>query len=512
MAEVVRKSLIPFLHKRSKKKIMLVGLMVVIVCATGVYAYEQMSPQSTASVVRLHTVKRGDVTETVSASGTVRASRRISISPTSGGEAITSIRVNIGDRVKAGQVLATLDDSDARIQLQHAQANLLAAKAQWAEATKGKTAAEIKALEAKVSQAKSALDAAQNGYATQKARNDFEKAKTNLQNAQKTFQAQKTLYEEGVISKHEFEEAQSSFKQAQIEYNNAQLQHNQTQGEANSSLEQARAAYESAVAEWNDAKSGPDTATVQSAQAALVKAEAEWQAQQKAVNDLTVKAPMDGVIVQINGNVGEVPSSPFIVMDNSDADNLEVLAKISESDIGKVKEGLSAIFTSISFDNKEFAGKVKLVYPEATTDSGVTTYDVLLSIENKDKLLKTGMSVNVNIKVGTHQNVLVVPTAALKSQNGKDGVYLVSKSKADQSAREGKSDVPYRFQPVTIGYFSSDMVEITSGLKEGDQVVLTLNQSSASSNQGQRNGMGGFPGFGGPGGMGGLGGGMRGRQ
>jgi HlyD family secretion protein len=520
VSEYAKGNLALFLPRKNKKQIMWIGLIAVLLCGAGIFAYQKwMSPQSAASIMRLETVKRGNVTETVSASGTVQASKRISVSSASGDTVIKSINVKIGDRVKAGQVLATLDDSEASIQVKNAEANLLSAKAHLAEVKKAKSAAEINALQAKVNQTKAALDAAQSGYDTKKADYDVEKAKANLQNAQKTYNIQSSLYSQGIISKSEFDQAKSSLEQAQLEYNSAVLAHNQTQAKSKSDLEQARAAYESAVAELQDAKAGPDPSAVQSAQAAVEQAEAQWQQQVQALNDLTLKAPMDGVIVQINGNVGESPSNPFIVMDNSDSGNLEVLAQISESDIGKVKAGLPATFSATSYSDQTFTGKVKLVYPEATTDSGVTTYQVLLSVDNKEGLLKTGMTVNVRIEVGTHENVLYVPAAALKNQNGKDGVYLVSaKGEAGTTrtgtAEQGKSAPRFRFQPVTIGYFSSDRVEITSGLQEGDQVVLTFeNTASSASNNSRSNGMGGFPGFGGMGGPGGgFGGGMRGNR
>jgi HlyD family secretion protein len=523
VSEYAKRNLALFLPGKNRRRVVTIGLVAVLLGGAGTFAYQKWaSSQSPASVMRVETVKRGNVTETVFASGTVQASKRVSLSASSGNAVIKSIRVNVGDRVKAGQVLAELDDSEARLQVKNAEANLLSAKAHLAEVTKPKTAAEINALQAKVNQAKAALDAAQSGYDAKKADYDVEKAKANLENAQRTYNTQSALYTQGIISKSEYEQAKSSLDQAQLEYNSAVLARSQTQAKAKSELEQARATYETAVADLQEAKAGPDSSAVQSAQAAVAQAEAQWQQQVKNLQDTTIKAPMDGVIVQINGNVGESPSNPFIIMDNSDAGNLEVLAHVSESDIGKVKAGLSASFTTSSYADQTFAGKVKLVYPEATTDSGVTTYQVLLSVDNKDGLLKTGMTVNASIVVGTHENVLYVPAAALKTQNGKDGVYLAS-AKGEAGAAQtggaaaGRNAARFRFQPVTIGYFSSDRVEITSGLQEGDQVVLTFENTAASGSSSRSNGMGGFPGFGGMGGPGGgpgggFGGGMRGNR
>ncbi|MGC5326097.1 efflux RND transporter periplasmic adaptor subunit [Brevibacillus sp. SYSU BS000544] len=519
MAELVKSNPFHGLKQKGKKKIIVIGLSVLLVSGAGVFAYQQwMAPQQTSTVMRMESVKRGDVTESIASSGTVQASKRISLSPNADeATTITAIHVKVGDEVKAGQVLATLDDAAARIQVIAAEARLLSAKAKLTEAQKAKTTAELKTLQAKVTQTKAAWDAAQKGYSTQKALTSLEKAKTSLQNAQNTYNTQKNLFEAGIISKNEWDQAKTSVEQAQLEYNAAVLENNQTQGQLQSEIEQAQAAYETAVSDLNEAKSGTDVSTIQTAQAEVEQAAADLQEKKDILNNLIVKAPIDGMIVEINGNLGEVPSQPFIVMDNSNSGNLEVLAQISESDIGKVKEGLTSTFTTNSFSDKEFKGKVTLVYPEATTDSGVTSYKVLLSVDNKDRLLKTGMSMNVNIEVGTHKDVLYVPVAALKTQNGKDGVFVSTSQSSDNPAGSEQGRMPYRFVPVTVGYYSSDKVEITSGLNEGDKIVLTMNNTSqTSTNRNQPNGMGipglGGPGMGGAGGMGGQGGSTRGNR
>ncbi|QRG70490.1 efflux RND transporter periplasmic adaptor subunit [Brevibacillus choshinensis] len=509
MAESDKKRMFFSKGRTGKTKWVALGLAVVLI-GGGVYGYRTlMTPQRAQAAFQVEKVKKGDVSETVLASGTVQASKRSSLSFADAEDAkdsISSIKVSVGDQVKAGQVLATMDDSVAQIQVTNSQANLLSAEAKLEEAQKRKTTAEMKTLQANVNQTKSELELAKQGIDSQKASNDEAKAKANLANAQKTYASQKTLYEAGAISKTEYDTAQTDLDQAQRDYQTAILTAGQTKGESTSKVEQAQAAYDTAVEALNEANEGPDASTVLTAKAAVVQAKAQLQQAQKALSAVTLKAPMDGVIVAVNGNVGEIPGSDFIIMDNSNSGALEVLAQISQSDIGKVKEGQNVTYTTTSYPDQTFAGTVKLVYPEAKTDSGVTSYDVLLSVANKEGLLKIGMTMNVTIEIGSHQNVLVVPAQALQTQNGKDGVYLYA------GASENNVGRPYRFQPVKIGYFASDSVEITEGLKEGDQIVLIANPTSASSSN-NTNRMGGIPGMGSMGGgfPGGGGSGMRGR-
>lgn len=519
--------------RTNKKRWIIVGLAVVLI-GGGVYAYQSLSTPSRAQAAfQVVNVQKGDVSETVLASGAVQASKRTSLSfsdAEDAKDAISSIKVGVGDQVKAGQVLATMDDSVAQIQVTNAQASLLSAQAKLEEAQKRKTSAEMKTLLAAVNQAKIELDQAKQSIDSQKATNDEAKAKAALQNAQKTYASQKALYEAGAISKTEYDAAQTDLDSAQRDYNTAVLTASQTKGQSGSKIEQAQAAYDTAVEAVNEANEGPDASTVLSAKAAVEQAKAQLQQAQKALNAVTLKAPMDGVIVQLNGNVGEIPGSDFIIMDNSNSGNLEVMAQISQSDIGKVKEGLKVNFTTSSYPDETFTGSVKLVYPEAKTESGVTTYDVLLSVANKDGMLKIGMNMNVSIEIGTHQNVLVVPAQALQTLNGKDGVYLytagntASTDNAENTGNSrgkggtenagntrsgssggnaGNGSRQYRFQPVKIGYFASDRVEITEGLSEGDKVVILANTATSSSTNQNSSRMGGFGG-----GIGGFGGGM----
>ncbi|WP_264175968.1 HlyD family secretion protein [Effusibacillus dendaii] len=303
----------------------------------------------------------------MTASGTVQAAKQVSLNFSGSGGEITAINVKVGDHVKAGQVLATLDDSTAKTQVKNAEANLAAEQAHLDEATQGSTPDEIAVQQANVDKAKVELDAAKN-----------------------TYNIQKNLYASGAVSKSDLDQAKNS-------------------------LDQAQASYDSAVAQLNQTKAPPKSATVQAAQAAVAQAQTQLQQQQIALDKLSLKAPMDGVITQVNGDVGEIPSNnPFMVMDDSDSGNLEVMAQISQSDIGKIQPGMNATFTTNAYSDKTFNGTVKLVYPEGTTTSSVTTYKVLLTVDNKEGLLKSGMTVNVTIDVGTHKNVLYVPAAALK--------------------------------------------------------------------------------------------------
>lgn len=514
---------------KRKKRIIMVTLAGALLCGTGIFAYSEfISPSRAASIMQTIRVQRGDVSEVVTASGTVQAAQQMTLNFPNGDDLISAIHVKIGDSVKAGQVLATMDQSAALMQVKIAEANLLSAKAGLAEKMQTKDENEMIVLQSNVTKAKASLESAKKSYDNEKALIQQDKASSNLQEAKKNVETQKRLYEAGAISKSELDQAQNSLNQAEAEFQTSSMQYSQTSDQSNNSVVQAQAAYDSALAQFNQAKAPAQESSLQAAKASVAQAEVQLQQQQLYLEKLTLKASMDGVVLQVNGHVGEAATSPFLVMDNSNAEQLGVMAQISQSDISKIKEGMEATFTIGTYNDKKFQGKVETVYPEGNTESGVTTYKVLLTVENKEGLLKPGMTLQTTIHVGTQKNVLYVPTAALREQGGKTGVLVKGKDSAatdkeleattdskDKSRDRGQNVSGYQFREVTTGLVSSNSVEITSGLEEGDQILLTMQISSSSNNRqmGQGTGMGGMPVMGGgmPSGGGGFQGGTRSR-
>ncbi|WP_232699482.1 efflux RND transporter periplasmic adaptor subunit [Brevibacillus daliensis] len=498
---------------KRKKSIIMVTLAGALLCGTGIYAYSEfVSPSRETSIMQTIPVQRGDISEVVAASGTVQAAQQMTLNFPSGDDVISAIHVKVGDSVKAGQVLATMDQTATLMQVKIAEANLLSAKASLAEKMQTKDENEILVLQSNVTKAKASLESAMKSYDNQKALLQQEKASSNLQEAKKNLETQKRLYEAGAISKSELDQAQNSLNQAGAEYQTASMQYSQTKDQSHNSVVQAQAAYDSAVAQLNQAKAPAQESSVQAAKASVTQAEVQLKQQQLHLEKLTIKAPMDGVVLQVNGNVGKTATSPFLVMDNSNAEQLGVMVQISQRDISKIKQGMEATFTIGTYNGRKFQGKVETIYPEGNTESGVTTYKVLLTVGNKEGLLKPGMTLQTTIHVGTQKNVLYVPTAALREQGGKTGVLVkvedgattdkdvkaTTDSKSKSSDR-GQNASGYQFREVTTGLVSSKGVEITSGLEEGDQILLSMQAPDSSNNRqmGQGTGIGGMPVMGG---------------
>lgn len=175
-----------------------------------------------------------------------------------------------------------------------------------------------------------------------------------------------------------------------------------------------------------------------------------------------IYAPISGVIASVATQQGEtisasalnVPTFVTIV----DLHRLEIYAYVDETDIGKIKPGLEATFAVDSFPDKDFRGEVTAIYPKATIQDNVVYYITVISIENPEGKLKPDMTVNATILLNKRENVLAVPSKAIKREGGKKVVTVLENNKPVQKA-------------VKTGWKDGAYTEIVEGLKEGDNVI-----------------------------------------
>ncbi len=200
------------------------------------------------------------------------------------------------------------------------------------------------------------------------------------------------------------------------------------------------------------------------AKARVMKAKADQEYAKAQLSYATITAPINGTIASVTTQQGETVaaglSAPtFITI--IDLNKLEVNAYVDETDVGKINVGQEALFTVDTFADKDFKGRVTAIYPRAVLQENVVNYITLISIENSEGKLKPDMTANVTITLQKKTGVLVVPGAAVVREGGKKYVML--------QARDGKTS---RI-PVKTGWKEGSNLEITSGLKEGDVVVVS---------------------------------------
>jgi len=167
-----------------------------------------------------------------------------------------------------------------------------------------------------------------------------------------------------------------------------------------------------------------DNATLSdaNARAQLVRAQASLQSAQDALTDCNVLAAVDGTILTRKVEAGAVITSAVrdvsggtVLLQMADLGTVEVQALVDETDIGKVQPGMPVVITVDAYPNRQFTGTVLKIEPQSTVTQNVTMFPVLIYIPNPEGLLRPGMNGEVAIQIGQRQNVLAIPTAALRT-------------------------------------------------------------------------------------------------
>jgi HlyD family secretion protein len=187
--------------------------------------------------------------------------------------------------------------------------------------------------------------------------------------------------------------------------------------------------------------------------------------------ELTIRAPFDGVITQRFADPGAfvtpttsasasagASSSSVVEL----ANGLEAVAKVPESDIGRIRLGQAASVRVDAFPDRRFTARVRQIAPRAVKTNNVTSFDVKLLFTDPNSELRIGMTADIDFQAGTLPAQTLVPTVAVVTEEGRPGVLLV-----------GKDNQP-TFQPVTLGSSSGRNTQILSGLEPGTQVFVDL--------------------------------------
>lgn len=158
------------------------------------------------------------------------------------------------------------------------------------------------------------------------------------------------------------------------------------------------------------------------AKAEVVGAQVEVENARIALDDTDVRAPMTGTIIEKLVEKGQVISSPTmdvgggtVLLQMADLSKVQVKTLVDETDIGKIEPGLPVTVTVTAYPNQPFAGQVLKVEPQAMAEQTVTTFSVLMTLDNEAGLLRPGMNADVEIRIAESNDVLAVPTAALRT-------------------------------------------------------------------------------------------------
>ena len=358
---------------------------------------------------KLAKVERGDITKSVVATGKITPITKVEIKSKASG-IVEKLLVDSGDRVKQGQVLAELDKVEIQAQVNSAKAQLLSSQASLQSAM--------------ADEKRAAVDA----------------EGVDIPTLQRAYQRAQAMSEDGVVSQ--------------------------------STLDDSQRAYIMAVNKRDVARAQltVNKAKVSQARAQVEKDQASLKQFEEQLSYTTITAPIDGVVLSRDVEVGDAVSSILVlgsgatlVMTLGDTSEVYVKGKVDESDIGKVYLGQPARIRVETFKDKTFTGHVTKIAPMGVEKDNVTTFEVRVSINNPGGELKAEMTANAEVILDEHHNVLLVPESAMLYDKDKNASVDVP----DPSAKDGMKKIP-----VKIGISNGVKTEVTAGLKQGEQVVL----------------------------------------
>jgi HlyD family secretion protein len=226
-------------------------------------------------------------------------------------------------------------------------------------------------------------------------------------------------------------------------------------------------------------------ATLKGAEASVIQTRGAYTQAQTNLRYATIRSPVDGVVVSRNVDVGQTVAASFqtptLFTIAQDLTKMEIDTSVDESDVSRVKVGHPVSFTVDAYPEVRFNGAVTQIRNAPVITQNVVTYAVIVSVDNKDLKLKPGMTANVSIETARKDNVLIIPSAALRfrPKEEKD-----AKAKSTGIARSGKTreagqrvfllGADNKLRPVQIrtGISNDGQVEVAEGeLKEGDEVI-----------------------------------------
>jgi len=361
-------------------------------------------------------VIRKDIYQKVLATGTVtlKTGAEVKIGARISGQ-LEKLMVKIGDIVRAGDMIATIEHED-----------LLARVAQFA--------ADLKAEEARLKKIRE-----EGPLEINKLKAGLEELNVQISLAQKMLSRNQTLRKKGIVSESVVDEADE-----RLLVLNAQI--NLVEKEIK--LEEVRL--------QND---------IRLQEAKVEKAVANILEEETQLSYATVTAPIDGVVAFVSTQEGETVvasmSAPtFVTL--IDLKKIEVTAFVDETDIGKIQERQKVKFTVDAFPKKFFDAEIREIRPKAVIKDNVVNYEVMLEISKKNiSLLRPEMTANIVVTTGVHENVLVVPRGAVK-RSGKKSFAVM------------KTEIALSEKSIELGWRDGDAQEVLSGLSDGDQVGILI--------------------------------------
>jgi HlyD family secretion protein len=396
--------------RKSRKRLWIIlAVTVCVLSGGGVVAAKSLSSTAPLDPSQMGVAEKGDIARSVVATGKVQPITEVEVKSKASG-IITKLDTDINQTVHVGQPLAQLDQQEILDQVAAQKAQLAAAEAS------ARSAAAAVAFDRVAAEA------------------------PDLPMFEHSYQRALEMQKDGVVSQQALDDAHQKYLAAQ------------------NARDKALAQISVDIARQHQTE-----AQAQQAQASLKQLEEQ-------LSYTTVTSPIDGVVLSRDVQMGDAVSSILVlgstatlVMTLGDTHEVYVKGKVDESDIAKVYLGQAARIKVQSFPSKTFAGRVTKIAPLGVEKDNVTTFEVQISIDNATGELKANMTANAEIVLEEHKDVLTIPEQAVIYDKNRNASVWVP----DAHGKDG-----HRVVGVKVGLSNGSRIEILSGLRPGDHVVL----------------------------------------
>lgn len=438
------------------RKWMIVGLVVLIVIAGGLFTLQRSRPAASPApapqtpaqetvAVEVTPVTRGSIDRTLPVTGTVVSRRRVELTPKIPGR-LASVLVSEGTRVTAGQVVARLEAAELAAQVRQAEQGVAQARAGQHVARAQLRAIEAGARPQERAQAENAVVQAEHAVAQAEAR---------LRTTEADAARMQQLLAAGAVSRQQLDAAvlQRDVARAQLNVARTQLDSARQQlslvrsGARPEDIQMAQAQVEQAAAAYAGAVAALEMARVQFEQA-------------------TIRAPFSGRVAQVPAARGEFVAPGTTVAVLYDDRSLEMDTQVGERDLHLVRVGQTVNMTADVLAGRPITGRVRLVVPAADPLSRAAR--VRIALVNPPAGILPGTSLRADVLIERRTNVLLISSHAVR-QNGQGEVVVV---------KDGRAQI----RKVTIGLTHHHIVQILYGVTEGE-LVVTLGAESLSDGQ-----------------------------
>ena len=375
-----------------------------------------------AILVDVVPVRQGRIAREIRFTGSIEANTEVKVFPKITAT-IEAMKVDLGDPIRKGDVIALLESDELRAQLAQARAALDVMQARW-------TQMEVGARSEELAQAEDLV----------------EKARASLKDSQSNYQRMKALLDRGTIARRQFESAELAYTVARADLNSAEER-----------LDMLR--------------EGATREDRQALQAQVSQAKATLDLARIRLSYTRITSPISGTISERFFDPGDlaVPAKTLVTVVQMDL--VKVLVYFPENQIRYMVPGLQARLTVAAYPNQVFYGRIDKVSP--TLNPETRMFSAEIKVLNEKRLLRPGMFTTVTLSVEPHSNALLVAKEAVLYREEYVENPEGSKSEISQInylfvAEGGRA----RMRRVSLGHESGTVVEIYQGVKKGEQVVV----------------------------------------